>query len=172
MRTGSVLATFGSIGSRRNLPPFTFSNGRVSDPSSTVGSGLHFRPRENRAANGDATIFVLSISLSLSLLLLLYFPPSRDSRPGSYISYCEMQIALYGNETHRYSRGLRRGPQLWERCISASPVRIHPSRTETKIRFTVKILRYIYKSIARSAKRKGITSYYYAGLVFSPGTAD
>lgn len=166
MRTGSVLAMFGSIGSRRNLPPFTFSNGRVSDPSSTVGGGLHFRPRENRA--GDATIFVLSISLSLSLLLLLYFPRSRDSRPGSYVSYCEMQIA----ETHRYSRGLRRGPQLWERCISASPVRIHPSRTETKIRFTVKILRYIYKSIARSAKRKGITSYYYAGLVFSPGTAD
>lgn len=151
MRTGSV-ATFGSIGSRRN--------------------GLHFRPRENRAANGDATIFVLSISLSLSLLLLLYFPRSRDSRPNNYVSYCEMQIALYGNETHRYSRGLRRGPQLWERCISASPVRIHPSRTETKIRFTVKILRYIYKSIARSAKRKGITSYYYAGLVFSPGTAD
>lgn len=91
MRTGSVLATFGSIGSRRNLPPFTFSNGRVSDPSSTVG-GLHFRPRENRAANGDATIFVL-LSLSLSLLLLLYFPRSRDSRPGSYVSYCEMQIA-------------------------------------------------------------------------------
>lgn len=92
MRTGSVLATFGSIGSRRNLPPFTFSNGRVSDPSSTVGGGLHFRPRENRAANGDATIFVL-LSLSLSLLLSLYFPPSRDSRPGSYVSYCEMQIA-------------------------------------------------------------------------------
>lgn len=91
MRTGSV-ATFGSIGSRRNLPPFTFSNGRVSDPSSTVGGGLHFRPRENRAANGDATIFVL-FSLSLSLLLLLYFPRSRDSRPGSYVSYCEMQIA-------------------------------------------------------------------------------
>lgn len=90
MRTGSVLATFGSIGSRRNLPPFTFSNGRVSDPSSTVGGGLHFRPRENRA--GDATIFVL-LSLSLSLLLLLYFPRSRDSRPGSYVSYCEMQIA-------------------------------------------------------------------------------
>lgn len=91
MRTGSV-ATLGSIGSRRNLPPFTFSNGRVSDPSSTVGGGLHFRPRENRAANGDATIFVL-FSLSLSLLLLLYFPRSRDSRPGSYVSYCEMQIA-------------------------------------------------------------------------------
>lgn len=92
MRTGSV-ATFGSIGSRRNLPPFTFSNGRVSDPSSTVGGGLHFRPRENRAANGDATIFVLSISFSLSLLLLLYFPRSRDSRPNNYVSYCEMQIA-------------------------------------------------------------------------------
>lgn len=91
MRTGSV-ATFGSIGSRRNLPPFTFSNGRVSDPSSTVGGGLHFRPRENRAANGDATIFVL-LSLSLSLLLSLYFPRSRDSRPNNYVCYCEMQIA-------------------------------------------------------------------------------
>lgn len=90
MRTGSVLATFGSIGSRRNLPPFTFSNGRVSDPSSTVGGGLHFRPRENRA--GDATIFVL-LSLSLSLLLSLYFPRSRDSRHNNYVSYCEMQIA-------------------------------------------------------------------------------
>lgn len=34
---------------------------------------------------------------------------------------------------HRYSRGLRRGPQLWERCISASPVRIHPSRTNAAL---------------------------------------
>lgn len=52
---------------------------------------------------------------------------------------------------HRYSRGLRRGPQLWERCISASPVRIHPSRTE----------RYLQRSIDRPIEKRFPTASNY-----------